>query len=65
MLSRLFRSLTRKTEGVGLSPMSRKALKINGRFRRNVAQDYRTSMTKDKPKNFIRNQAGLPKVVWG
>jgi hypothetical protein len=31
-------------EGVGLLPTNRKALKINGRFRRYVLQDYRTSV---------------------
>ena len=31
-------------EGVGLFPSSRKALKINGRIRRYVAQDYLISV---------------------
>jgi hypothetical protein len=35
---------SRMAEGVGLFPRSRKALKINGRFRRYVLQDYRTGV---------------------
>jgi hypothetical protein len=35
-------------EGVGLLPTIGKALKINGRFRRLVVQDYPTSVTLGK-----------------
>jgi len=45
----------KSAEGVGLLPTRSKALKINERFRRYVLQDYRTSVTKHKPKFFIRN----------
>ena len=46
---------SRLAEGVGLLPTNRKALKINGRFRRYVSQDYRTSVPVGKGELFIRN----------
>jgi hypothetical protein len=46
-------------EGVGLLPTNRKALKINGCFRRYVLQDYRTSVPVGKGEFFVRNQLGF------
>jgi hypothetical protein len=39
-------------EGVGLLPTIGKSLKINGRFRASVSQDYRISVTAGKGQFF-------------
>jgi hypothetical protein len=46
-------------EGVGLLPTIHKALKINGRFRRYVLQDYCTGVPVGKGQFFVRNQLGF------
>jgi hypothetical protein len=49
---------------VGLLPTIRKALKINGRLRRYVSHDHRTSVPVGK-REFVRPKlARFPKGVW-
>jgi hypothetical protein len=55
----------RIAEGVGLLPTIDKALKINGRFRRYVLQDYRASVPLGKGQIFHSELARFPKSRMG
>jgi hypothetical protein len=47
----------KETEGVGLLPAKRKALKINARSSRDVSHDYCTSVTVGKSNFSFKNAA--------
>jgi hypothetical protein len=52
-------------EGVGIVPTIGKALKINGRFRRYVVHDYRTSVPVGKGEFFHSELVRFPKKPYG